>query len=321
MKARYIRLLVFILVVFTLNVTAAFALEDQKAALVNMKTIPMGEVETLVINSSAELLVLLESKNSSVVIKEYQDESRKRDNNQNGGNRSFTSIIQSDSDDEFEYIIESITRTPSSPTDGYIEVYIPSAFRGAFAITAAGGIIRSEVDLNSARSVDITITNGDLELKQVSAGEINIAVSSGSFQAEKLIGTEINLRHTSGSIEIGKAQGVLSIEAVSGPITVRELIGGGNIVTQAGTIDVGLRNAMNDFSCALSTGTITITTPVDLFFNLDVEAGSGSITVTPPRGTPITTQGAAQWNLGAEADITISARISTGSVTIGPGNR
>jgi DUF4097 and DUF4098 domain-containing protein YvlB len=176
------------------------------------------------------------------------------------------------------------------------------------------------MNLDSGRQVDITITNGDLELKRVSAERINIAMSSGSFLAEKLAGAEINVRHTSGRIEIGEALGRLSIEALSGPITVRELTGGGSIVTQAGTIDVGLYDVMDDFSCALTTGNITIVTPSDLSYKLDAEAKSGTVTITPPRGgSPISARGSVQRTFGAEADITISARVLTGSVAVGPG--
>jgi DUF4097 and DUF4098 domain-containing protein YvlB len=309
----------YILIIFCLNGAVVFAQEDPQGTLVNMKTIPMSEVETLTINSRADLLLLLESRNDKVVVKEYQDDSRNQNNSQNVDTPSINSIVSSlGLDSEYEYIIESTTRISPSPIDGYIEVYIPPSFRGAFSITAEGGIIRSKVNLYSDRQVDITITNGDLELKQVSARQINISVSSGSFQAENLTGGGINLRHTSGSIEIGKARGRLSIEALSGPITVRELTGGGKIVTQAGSIDVGLRSMTADFSCALTTGSITIITPPDLFFNVDAEAKSGMVTVTPPRGSPISTPGPVHWNFGEEAAGVISAKVSTGSVAIGP---
>lgn len=316
MKALYMRLAFSILMVFCLTVTAVFA-QEEKNILVNMKTIPMKEVETLTINSCADLLILLESKNNSVVIKEYQDESQK---NNNQSNRSITSVVSSeiDADTGYEFTIETLTRVSPFPINGYTEVYIPASFRGALSIIAEGGIVRSEVNLYSSRQVDISITNGDLELKQVAAERINIAVSSGSFQAERLSGTEISLRHTSGIIEIGEARGRLSVEALSGPITVRELIGGGSIVTRAGTINVELGNAMDDFSCALTTGSITITTPSDLFYNLNAEAKSGDITVTPPRGSPIKAHGSVQWVFGNEADVTISAKVSTGSITVGP---
>jgi hypothetical protein len=310
------RLAFSIPMVFCLTVTAVFA-QEEKNILVNMKTIPMKDVETLTINSCAGLLILLESKNNSVVMKEYQDESGK---NTSQGNPSVTSVINSevDADTGYEFTIETVTRVSPFPIGGYTEVYIPASFRGAISIIAEGGIVRSEVNLYSNRQVDISITDGDLELKQVFARQIKIAVSSGSFQAEKLSGTEISLHHTSGLIDIGEVRGRLSVEALSGPITVRELTGGGSIVTQAGTINVGLRNAMDDFSCALTTGSITITTPSDLFYNLDAEAKSGAITVTPPRGTPIKAYGSVQWVFGSEADVTISTRVSTGSITVGP---
>jgi DUF4097 and DUF4098 domain-containing protein YvlB len=311
--------MLYILVIFCLNAAAVFAQDVQQGTLVNMKTIPMKEVETLTINSRTDLLLLLESHNDKVVVKEYQGDSESQNNIQNFDTPSIKSIVSSlGLDAEFDYVIESTTRITSSPIDRYIEVYLPTSFRGAFSITAEGGIIRSEVNLYSDRQVDITITNGDLELKGVSARKINISVSSGSFQAEKLTGKEINLRHTSGSIDIGVAQGQLSIEALSGPITVGELTGGGSIVTRSGSIDIGLRNMMADFSCALTTGNITITTPPDLFFNVNAEAKSGTITVTPPRGSPISTSGPVQWNFGEEAAGAISAKVSTGSVVIGP---
>jgi DUF4097 and DUF4098 domain-containing protein YvlB len=326
MKGLYKQRMLYSTLIFSFVAASAFAQEDGKAALVNMQTIPMDGVETLTITSRADLLVLLESENDSVVVKEYRDDSRKRDKERSKNqvdNRPFTSILDPGAESGFKVTIESsAARIAPSPDGGRIEVYIPASYRGAFQITADGGVIRSEMNLDSGWLVDITVTNGDLELKRASAGRINIAVSSGSFLAEKLAGSEIALRHTSGRIEIGEALGRLSIEALSGPITVRELTGGGSIVTQSGTINVGLRDAMDDFSCALTAGSITITTPANLSYKLDAEAESGTVTITPPRGgPPISAHGSVKRTFGAVADITISARVSTGSIAIGPGIR
>lgn len=322
MKNVYNRPMLYILapVIFFLGAAAVFAQEDTKGTLINMQTIPLDEAETLTITSRAELLILLESENDCVVMKEYRDGSRKRKDDPDMDIRAFTPVISADVDPNLEITVESIVRITPFQTDGCVEVYIPASYRGGILLTATGGMIRSEMNLDSGREVDITVTNGDLELKRVSAGRINISVSSGYLQAEKLAGAAINLRHTGGRIEIGEVLGRLSIEALSGPITVEELTGGGSIVTQAGTIDVGLRDAMDDFSCTLTTGSITITTPEDLFYNLDAEADKGTITVTSPGGSsPISTRGSVRWTFGKEANITISARVSTGSITIGPG--
>jgi hypothetical protein len=309
------------ILIFFLVTAAAFARNDGKETLVNMQTIPMDKVETLTITSRAELLILLESENDSVVVKEYRDDGRKQDKKQAADVHPFTSIINSAVNSEFEVTIESTTRIMPPRTDGRIEVYIPASYRGVFQLTAEGGMIRSEMNLDSGWQVDITIANGDLELKRVSAERINISLSSGSFQVEKLAGAEINIRHTSGRIEIGEALGILSVEALSGPIAVRELTGGGSIVTQAGTIDVGLRDIMDNFSCSLTTGSITIVTPPDLSYKLNAEAQSGMVTVTPPDGgSPISALSSSiRRTFGDEADITIAARVSTGSVTVGPG--
>jgi DUF4097 and DUF4098 domain-containing protein YvlB len=321
-KNMYKRPMFYILVpvIFFFSTAMVFAQEDRKGTLINMQTIPLDDVETLTITSQAGFLILLESENDCVVVKEYRDDNGKRNNTPTVDVRPFTSIISSDIDPNVEVTVESVVRIMPFQADGRIEVYIPASYRGVFQLTATGGMIRSEMNLNSGRQVDITVTNGDLELKRVSAGLINIAVSSGSFQAEKLAGAEINIRHTSGRIEIGEALGLLSIEALSGPITVWKLTGGGSIVTQAGTIDVGLYDAIDDFSCILTTGSITITTPSDLFYNLDAETQRGAITVTPPGGiSPISTHGSVRWTFGKEGNITISAKVSTGSITIGHG--
>jgi hypothetical protein len=310
---------VCVLVVFFFVTAAVFTQEDGEAVLVNMQTIPMDKVETLSITSRADLLVLLESENSNVIVKEYRSENQARNKTQNG-NYPVVSIINSGADPGYEITIESTTRIAPSPSGGRIEVYIPALYWGAFELTADGGLIRSEVNLDSGRQIDITVTNGDLELRRVSAERINIAVSSGSLTAEKLAGAEINLRHTSGPIEIGEALGMLSIEALSGPIVVRELTGGGSIVTQSGTIDIGLKDAMADLSCAIAKGNITITTPPELSYNLDAEVKDGKVMVTPPGGgSPINALSSIRWTFGEKADVTLLVRGETGSVIIGPG--
>ncbi|MDR2742553.1 MAG: DUF4097 domain-containing protein [Treponema sp.] len=320
MKDMHKRPLFSLMLIFFPIAATVFAQEAGKETLINMQTIPMDKVETLTITSRAELLILLESENDSVVVKEYRDASRKQNKKEAVDTRPVTSIVNSDVNSGFEVTIESTTRLMPSRTDGRIEVYIPASYRGIFRLTADGGTIRSETNLDSGWQVDITITNGDLELKRVSAERINISVSSGSFLVEKLAGAEINVRHTSGRIEIGEALGILSIEALSGPIAIQELTGGGSIVTQAGTIDVGLRDVMDDFSCTLTTGNITIATPPDLSYKLNAEAQSGMVTVTPPDGGPPISalSSSIRRTFGDEADITIAAKVLTGSVTVSP---
>lgn len=320
MKRMYVQPVLYVLVIFSFVTAAVFAQENSEAVLVNMQTIPMDKVETLSITSRADFLILLESENNNVIVKEYRGGGRNQDKKQNADNYPVVSIINSDAGSEYEITIESTVRVTPSPSGGRIEVYIPASYWGAFELTAAGGLIRSDVNLDSGRQVDIRITNGDLELKRVSAERINISVSSGSLTAEKLAGAEINVRHTSGRIEIGEALGMLSIEALSGPIAVRELTGGGSIVTQSGTIDVGLRDVMADFSCAITKGNITIITPPDLSYNLDAEVKDGKVTVTPPGGgSPINALRSIRWTFGEKADVTLLVRGSDGSVVIGPG--
>jgi DUF4097 and DUF4098 domain-containing protein YvlB len=300
---------------FSFLASAVFAQEERKETLVNMQTIPMDGVETLTITCRDDVLILLESKNGKVVVKEYRDENQNQDKKQGANTLSYTTI-----NNTAEGItVRTTTRIVPSQNDGRVEVYIPPSFLGAFTITAEGSEIRSEVNLNSGRQVDITVTNGDIDLKQVSAAQINITMSAGSFRAEKLTGAEITLRHSAGPIEIGEVTGLLTIEALSGPIMVKELTGSGSIVTRAGTIDVGLRDAMGDFSCGLANGGINIVIPQDLSYNLDAEATSGMVTITPPGGgSPFRIPGSIQWTFGNKAEITISAKVSTGSIAIGP---
>ncbi|MDR3130123.1 MAG: DUF4097 domain-containing protein [Treponema sp.] len=299
---------------------AVFAQEAKKETLVNMQTIPMDGVETLVIKSQAEFLVLLKSGNDSVVLKEYRDDSRE-DGNQTAYTPPLTSIVNNVFDSGFDVTIKSTTRSMQPQTGDFMEVYIPASYKGNFQLTAEGGIIHSKTDVDVAGQVDIVIANGDLELRRISGGRINISMSEGSFKAEKLTGAEINVRHTSGSIEIGAAQGLLSIEALSGPITVRELDGGGSIATQTGSIDVGLRNVTNDFSCVLTMGSVNITTPPDMSCNISAEAQNGTVTVTPYGGkSPISAQSFFMRRpISRGPDITITAKVLAGSITIGPG--
>jgi hypothetical protein len=101
---------------------------------------------------------------------------------------------------------------------------------------------------------------------------------------------------------------------------VGKLAGGGSITTQAGAINIALINATQDFSCALNTGTINIATSSDLSYNLDAEVKSGLVEVTPfGGGGPFRIPGSIQWTFGNKAEITIAARVSTGSITVGSG--
>jgi DUF4097 and DUF4098 domain-containing protein YvlB len=314
MKDLYKRPVLYVLAFFSLTL-AAFAQEERKETLINMQTIPLDGVETLTITCRDDVLVLLESKNGKVVVKEYRDESQKQDKTQGSNTLSYTTVDNS----VLGITVRTTTRTVPFQNNGYTEVYIPPSFLGSFKFTAESSVIRSEVNLNSGREVDIAVTNGDLDLKQVSAERINITMSAGSFRAERLAGAEITMRHSAGPIEIGEVAGLLSLEALSGPIKVKGLTGGGSITTRAGTIDIVLRNAIEDFSCSLTNGSINIAIPQDLSYNLDAEAKSGAVTITPPGGgSPFRVPGSIQWTFGNEAEITLAAKVSTGSIAIGP---
>jgi DUF4097 and DUF4098 domain-containing protein YvlB len=187
-------------------------------------------------------------------------------------------------------------------------------------INAGGGTIRSEVNLDSGQQIDISINSGNLDLKRVSADRINITMTSGAIRVEKLAAATISVRSTSGMVEIGEALGVLSIESFSGPIVIRQMTGHGNVSTQSGSIELGLRKMMGDLSCAVTTGNISISTPRNLSYNLDAEIKGGVISIIPPDGaSPINSPGIIQRAFGPYPDITITARVFTGAITVGSG--
>jgi DUF4097 and DUF4098 domain-containing protein YvlB len=198
-----------------------------------------------------------------------------------------------------------------------LEVYIPKSYRGALLLNGGEGTIRSEVNLDSGQQIDIYLTSGNLDLKRVSADRINITMTSGTIRAEKLAAAAINVRNTSGMVEIGEALGALSIESSSGPIVIRQMTGYGSVTTQSGAIELGLRKMMGDLSCAVTIGNINITTPRNLSYNLDAEIKGGVISVMPPDGAyPINSPGAIRQAFGPYPDITITARVFTGTITV-----
>jgi hypothetical protein len=270
----------------------------------------MENVGSLAINYQADFIVFLESENEDLVVKEYLGQSQ----DGNSGVRSpYAEITNSGQG----VAVQGSARSVTSTTGTRLEVYIPQSYRGAFLINSGGGTIRSEVNLDSGQQIDITINSGNLDLKRVSAGRINITMTSGTIRAEKLAAAHINVRNTSGMVDIGEALGALSIESSSGPIIIRQVTGYGSVSTQSGTIELGLLKMMGDLSCAVTIGNINITTPRNLSYNLDAEIQGGMISVIPPDGTyPINSPGAIRQAFGPYPDITITARVFTGTITV-----
>jgi hypothetical protein len=293
-----------LLTVFFLTAVLVFS---QNWPLVNSQTFSMEDIDSLVISYQADSIIFLESSDSNLMFKEYLDQNIEN---------AYSMVTQSGR----TLTIEGSMGPRRSTGNAWVEIYLPPSYRGLFRLTASGGMIRSDINWESDRQIDITLIRGNLELRRVAAERINITISAGSIRAGRLAGKEIRVRNTSGSIDVNESSGTLDVESSSGPLAIRNMTGKGNFRIQSGNVDIGLREASGDLAFSVTSGSFNLALPRGLPFNLNAESRGGMIHVQAFGETSDVFAGNRTIRpFGPSPKITIAPQVVSGVITISDG--
>jgi hypothetical protein len=315
-----------------------YALED--LPLVNTETLSLEGVESLTLSYGHDDLVLRESESGDLVIKEYMN----RDNS-----RYFARVSRAGGAVRIRQ-----GRRPWLHWNwkARAEIYLPRSFRGDLRIANASGTLAADADLLGYRTVDITVSSGEVFLKEVSgetvsihisSGEMElralrgnsfISVSSGRLRLDQVTGGETHIKVSSGRLRIGALEGQAAFELTSGNVVVdrarggmegrvssgilelRDFSGPGSFRVSSGNLRMNLGELREDLRFRLSSGTIDLGIPLDIPFNLDAETSSGSVQVDEGGLEVLRVSGNVLRPLGAGAERTIFARVSSGKLVI-----
>jgi hypothetical protein len=323
-----------------LTAAAGYGLED--LPLVHTETVDLEGVGDFSISYGQDAVILRESGTGGLVIKEYMN----RDNR-----RYYTRISRSAGTLQIRR-----GRRPwfSWGWKARVEIYLPRSFRGNLRITNSSGTLSGELDLLDYRSVDVSVSSGTVLLKdisgdsvslRVSSGELDtgavrgnslVSVSSGRLRIGSLTGGENRIKVSSGRLRIGSLEGPgifeissgnAAVERVrgrvetdisSGSLELGEFSGQGLFELSSGNLQLDLRDLEGDLHFKLSGGSVDLSLPAALSFNLDAVTKSGVVRVNENGGELFKVSGNSTVlrPLGPSPERTIFARTSSGNLTI-----
>lgn len=150
-------------------------------------------------------------------------------------------------------------------------------------VTVSGGLTSGDVQLTDVGAVDLTVTSGDVQIRNATAGvkvkttsgDVTVAgvkggatleATSGDIRATEIAGGPVSAEVTSGDVTLGLTT-VQSVTArtSSGDVHVSVPTGRYHVATEKGPGDVSVTGVTNDASAAA---------------RLDLHAGSGDIVVS-----------------------------------------
>jgi len=245
-----------LLIFIFLGVNHLFALINLE--LVNSQVIEMSQAKTLSILYNSDNIVLLESGDNNLILKEYMTRNRAR---------YYAKIEKSEN---------SITiRNGKRPwlIRTRIEVYIPGIF---------------------INNLKVNLRSGNITINNIPPKDIFIEVSSGNIKLNNCQG-KINISNRSGNVEVGNFLGEGLVNVGSGNInfTVNDIVGNISLSSVNGNINFLTRNAVSFIlNAEVRSGNIrapnlgrTVNTKVqhkigtDPVYTLSAKCGSGNIII------------------------------------------
>jgi DUF4097 and DUF4098 domain-containing protein YvlB len=246
--------------------------------LVNSQTVDMNFVKTLNISYSSDNIVLFESNDNRLILKEFMTRNSPR---------YFANIEKSqDAVSISNGARPSLIRTR-------IEIYVPKLFTGNLAFNLKSGNLTSNYNINHT-SVNLTVSSGNMNITGVSSENISLKVSSGN-------------------IKINSCQGKINAVCNSGNITVDNFSGGGMFDVKSGNINLTMNDIIGDLSLSVNSGVINLITNGDISYVLDADVRSGNIRI-PDFKTRTNTK--ARHIIGSNPIYRISAKCGSGNINI-----
>ena len=135
------------------------------------------------------------------------------------------------------------------------------------------------VEVPRRYSADIDVGSGNVEVASLE-GDLRVDVGSGNVDVADVDGDRIVLDTGSGNVQARTLRGDVRVDTGSGNVRIDRVDGPLHADTGSGNVEVGRVNGEAD----VSTGSGSIAFALDAAYESRLNAGSGSITVTVPRG-------------------------------------
>jgi DUF4097 and DUF4098 domain-containing protein YvlB len=265
--------------------------------LVNSQTLDMNLVKNLIISYSSDNIVLLESSDSSLVLKEFMTRN----------NPEYFAEIENSQN---AITISSGKRPWFIRTR--IEIYIPKIFNDNLVVNLRSGNLTANYSMNQ-KTINLSVSSGNLKTNSISSENVVVEVSSGNIIIDELIGNDLTVRNGSGNININSFQGKVNTVNRSGNIVVSNFVGEGTFDVRSGNIDLTVNDIIGDISLSSNSGTIDLIMGQNISFILDAEVRSGTINA-PDLSRQVNTK--VQHTIGFAPTYKVFAKNGSGNINI-----
>lgn len=286
----------FLILIFAiLGVNQLFALGTLD--LVNSQTLEMNLVKNLTVSYSSDNIVLLESNDSRLVLKEFMTRN----------NPEYFAKIENSQD--------SITiRNGKRPwiIRTRIEIYIPKTFTDNLDVNLRSGNLTANYRMNQ-KTINLSVSSGNLKTSNISSENVVVEVSSGNITIDELIGNDLTVRNGSGNININSIQGKVNTTNRSGNIVVNNFVGEGKFDVKSGSIDLTVNDIIGDISLSSNSGNLFLIMGQNISFVLDAEVRSGTINA-PNLKRQVNTK--VQHNIGLAPVYKVFAKCGSGNISV-----
>jgi len=262
--------------------------------LVNSQVIEMDLSKSLSILYDSDNIVLLESNDNNLVLKEYMTRNRAK---------YYAEITNSGNG----ITIHSGKRPWLIRTR--IEVYIPRILTNNLIVNLRSGNIT--VNNISTEDICIELSSGNIMLNNCQ-GKLNITNRSGNIEVSNFIG-EGTINVKSGNITLNNCQGKLNITDKRGIIEANNFLGEGFFNVGSGNINLTVNDIVGNISLSCTSGNINFLMASNISYILDADVKSGNIRV-PNLGRIVNTK--VKHNIGTDPVYTLIAKCGSGNINI-----
>ena len=204
-----------------------------------------------------------------------------------------------------------VTRNPNRLMNSWVRLEVVAPAGTSYDLHTSSG----SVEVTGLKGGGKAETSSGRVTARDLSGTVGLHTSSGSMSVQTFDG-DLNLHVSSGSIDVKAMKGNLDAHTSSGSIDVIDARGWVRLETSSGSIEYAGSPA-GDCSFKTGSGSIDLRLPSDLDARVDLHTGSGTIKVNYPlegehdkhdvRGV-----------IGSGEGLSISARTSSGSITLRP---
>ena len=291
-------------------------------ALVNTLIFNMGDFQKLQLDYDAEDIHVIKSDNDKIVLNEYMNEDIK-------------SYYAKTTHKNGELIVTEGKRPKSSSFDSYIELLIPSDYKGSLSIHTTSGTITSEFPLNLSDSLSMDTTSGVIEVSNINAADVSITTTDGTVKGESLTSLTVRIVSTNGNLSfenikadnievqttnadtrINEASGLISYTSKGGNLTASNIKGAGSFNASGdGSVNVSFNEVTGDIYSYSKNGRLEIELPSQLAFKFSATTKGGAIDTSFADQLTVAA-GTAAGMVGSSPDIAIVMETQNGNIKV-----